>query len=297
MQETQTSLTGEQKWAILLLSAGTFLEYFDLMLYVHMAVLLNELFFPKTDPFTASLISAFAFCSTYVLRPIGALIFGWIGDNWGRKYSVVITTSLMSASCLTMAMLPTYEQIGITAAWCVTICRIVQGMSSMGELVGAQIYLTEFIKPPFQYPAVELTTIASRVGSSAALAIAAFAMPTNFGWRVAFFIGAVIAVIGAVARRTLRETPVFADAKRRTENNIKKMSDNEDYKKTAIWNEKPRIKTLLSNFALVSTWPIWFYTIYMYSSNLLKNRFHYSAEQVINHNLPVSIACMIVTIG
>ncbi len=87
-----SSLSRQQKEAVGLLQIGTFLEYFDLMLYVHMAVLLNELFFPKTDPHTAALLSAFAFCSTYVLRPFGALIFGWIGDNIGRKSTVVITT-------------------------------------------------------------------------------------------------------------------------------------------------------------------------------------------------------------
>ena len=88
----QTKLTREQREAVGLLSIGTFLEYFDLMLYVHMAVLLNELFFPKTDPFMASLLSAFAFCSTYLLRPFGALIFGWIGDRMGRKFVIITTT-------------------------------------------------------------------------------------------------------------------------------------------------------------------------------------------------------------
>ena len=139
----QQKLTKEQKEAIGLLSIGTFLEYFDLMLYVHMAVLLNELFFPKTDPNTASLITAFSFCSIFVFRPFGALIFGYIGDNIGRKATVVITTFLMSISCIVMATLPTYAQIGITASWIITICRVVQGMSSMGEIVGAEMYLTQ----------------------------------------------------------------------------------------------------------------------------------------------------------
>lgn len=112
-----SSLNREQKEAVGLLQIGTFLEYFDLMLYVHMAVLLNELFFPKTDPHTASLITAFAFCSTYVLRPFGALIFGWIGDNIGRKSTVIITTTMMAISCMLMANLPTYAQIGISAAF------------------------------------------------------------------------------------------------------------------------------------------------------------------------------------
>src|ERR1700676_3053911 len=108
-----SSLNREQKEALGLLQIGTFLEYFDLMLYVHMAVLLNDIFFPKTDPHTASLLSAFAFCSTYVFRPIGALIFGWMGDNIGRKSTIIFTTVMMSFSCLIMANLPTYAQIGI----------------------------------------------------------------------------------------------------------------------------------------------------------------------------------------
>ncbi len=87
-----TSLTREQKSAIGLLSIGTFLEYFDLMLYVHMAVLLNELFFPKDDPHTTAIYSATAFCSSFIFRPVGALIFGYIGDNIGRKTTVIITT-------------------------------------------------------------------------------------------------------------------------------------------------------------------------------------------------------------
>ncbi|OYZ36061.1 MAG: MFS transporter, partial [Alphaproteobacteria bacterium 16-39-46] len=76
-----SSLNRTQKEAVGLLQVGTFLEYFDLMLYVHMAVLLNDLFFPKTDPKTAALLTAFAFCSTYLLRPFGALFFGYIGDH------------------------------------------------------------------------------------------------------------------------------------------------------------------------------------------------------------------------
>ena len=93
-----SGLTRNQREAVGLLQVGTLLEYFDLMLYVHLAVLLNELFFPKTDAHTASLLSAFAFCSTFVLRPFGAFIFGYIGDRLGRKTTVVLTTMMMSLS-------------------------------------------------------------------------------------------------------------------------------------------------------------------------------------------------------
>jgi len=172
MSEAQTSLTREQKQAVGLLSIGTFLEYFDLMLYVHMAVLLNDLFFEPADPLTASLYTAFAFCSTYLLRPVGAILFGWIGDNIGRKHTVVITTAMMSVSCLIMSSLPTYAEIGVTASIVVTICRMVQGMSSMGEVVGATLYVTEITKPPMQYVAVSTITIFCNLGAFAALGVA-----------------------------------------------------------------------------------------------------------------------------
>ncbi len=150
-EKMQISLTREQKQAVGLLSIGTLLEYFDLMLYVHMTVLLNELFFPKTDPLTASLLSAFAFCSTFVFRPFGALIFGWLGDKIGRKIVVIITTAMMSCSCIAMAIIPTYAEIGITATVIVTLCRVIQGLSSMGEVIGAEIYISETIRKPYRY--------------------------------------------------------------------------------------------------------------------------------------------------
>jgi MHS family proline/betaine transporter-like MFS transporter len=221
--QTDNKLSKEQREAVGILSIGTFLEYFDLMLYVHMAVVLNELFFPKADPHSAAIFAAVAFCSTYVFRPFGALLFGYIGDNIGRKHTVVITTLLMSLSCIVMANLPTYEQIGIGASWAITICRIVQGISSVGEITGAQIYLTEITKPPIQYPAVAYVYFFALVGSVAALTVATFAANYAFDWRIAFWIGAGIALVGAYARRTLRETPDFADAKRKYEKMLKKL--------------------------------------------------------------------------
>ena len=200
-------LTRSQKEAIGLLQIGTFLEYFDLMLYVHMAVVLNELFFPKTDPHTASLLAAFAFCSTFILRPFGALLFGYIGDNIGRKTTVIITTTMMAVSCMIMANLPTYAQIGISAAWLVTICRMVQGLSSMGEIMGAEIYVTEITKPPHQYPAVSFIAVASAFGSLAALGVAALTTRYGFNWRMAFWIGACIAVIGSRCPNPIKRNP------------------------------------------------------------------------------------------
>ncbi len=289
------SLTREQKEAVGLLQIGTFLEYFDLMLYVHMAVLLNELFFPKTDPKTAALLAAFAFCSTYVLRPFGALVFGYIGDNIGRKPTVVLTTMLMSTSCVIMANLPTYAQIGISATWIITGCRIVQGLSSMGEIIGATIYVTEITKPPIQYPLVSLITVASSIGTFAALGIATLVTTTGLNWRIGFWVGAGIAVIGSIARTRLRETQEFVDKKKQLNELIdRKQKTHNDQEKDLIikkikQGERLSKKTLLSFFLVYCGMPLSFYLSFMYFNPILTEKFGYTSEDIIYHNFLLSI--------
>jgi len=287
-KEPIQTLTNEQKGAIGLLSAGTFLEYFDLMLYVHMAVFLNEIFFPKTDPSTQALLTAFAFCSTYVLRPIGALFFGYIGDNIGRKSTVIITTFMMATSCIIMANLPTYAQIGISAAYIMTFCRVLQGLSSMGEAIGAEVYLTETVKPPLRNVAVASISIASIVGGCTALGFANLVIHYGLDWRIAFWIGAIIAVIGMKARTKLRETPEFANAKKRLQDKL--LSINQDPK---LLNNNPIIQqrvspiTLWANFFIECSWPACFYLKMMYLSSFLVTKFGYSGADVIAHNFIV----------
>jgi MFS transporter, MHS family, proline/betaine transporter len=291
-----SSLNREQKEAIGLLQVGTFLEYFDLMLYIHMAVLLNDIFFPKTDPHTAALLTALAFCSTYVMRPIGALIFGWLGDNFGRKSTIIITTVMMAMSCILMANLPTYAQIGISAAWIVTICRIIQGMSSMGEIIGAQIYVTESITRPLSYPAVALVSMASGLGATAALGIATLVTSYFMNWRLAFWIGTGIALVGAVARTRLRETPDFLEMKRQQMQAAILLLNTEDAldgKKNTTshntyWKEPIAIKTIVSYFLIFCGWPLTFYLAYMCFNPMLKDAFGYTSEEVIKHNFFLS---------
>ena len=284
----QQSLTRQQKEAVGLLSIGTFLEYFDLMLYVHMAVLLNELFFPKTDPFTASLLSAFAFCSTFVFRPFGALLLGYIGDHIGRKVTIIISTSMMALSCVIMANLPTYAQIGITASWIVTICRILQGLSSLGEVIGAEIYLVESIKPPILYPMVCIIIIFSTLGGFAALGIATLSTSVNFNWRMAFWFGAGVALIGIVARTTLRESRDFVDVQNNLKNTFKAVNLNpQELKNNVIYNQKTDIRIIASYFIMECTSPIYFYINFIYCADILKS-FGLSSPDVIQHNFVLS---------
>ncbi|MCC8372267.1 MAG: MFS transporter [Rickettsia endosymbiont of Pseudomimeciton antennatum] len=292
-----TNLTREQKEALGLLSIGTFLEYFDLMLYVHMAAFLNELFFEPTDPHTTSLMMAFAFCTTFIFRPIGAIIFGRLGDNIGRKSTVIITTFMMATSCLVMANLPTYAQIGVTATWIVTICRIVQGMSSMGERVGAELYLTETTKPPTQYATVAFIGACSSIGGLGALGVASLVTSHGFNWRLAFWLGAVVALIGSVARTRLRETPEFADAKRR----VKKVFENTNTDTANLinhpmWQEKVNKKTVIALLLLQCAEPVCFYFTYVHCGTILKANFDYTTAEVIHHNFIIQIIKLLIVL-
>ncbi len=289
LAEANQKLTRDQKEAIGLLSIGTFLEYFDLMLYVHMAVLLNELFFPEADPKTASIIAAMSFCSTFLFRPIGALIFGYIGDTFGRKNTVVLTTFLMSGTCLLMASVPTYAEIGYSAAIIVTICRIVQGMSSMGEKVGAELYLTESTKAPMRYPLVAMINVFSALGAVGALGAASIFTMYGLNWRYAFVFGAGIALIGTFARTALRETPDFADAKRKLKEDLNELGGDIKLKTKSLLREKTPTKTLVSYFLLQCARPVCFYFVYVHCANILTNNFNCTPEEIIHHNLVVAV--------
>ncbi|MCE3230616.1 MAG: transporter [Alphaproteobacteria bacterium] len=298
-----SSLTRDQKESIGLLQIGTFLEFFDLYLYVHMAVLINELFFPKYDPHTASILTAATFCSTYVFRPIGALIFGWIGDHIGRKPTIIITTSMMAVSCIVMANLPTYAQIGITAAWIMISCRIAQSLSSMGEIIGAEIYLTETIQRPDRYAVTAFLEVSAEFGALFALGIAFFVTSSGLNWRLAFWVGAAIAIVGAFARTRLRETPEFLEMKRKwikeetQKANLEAdalLGTDEGAKLNATWKEPIQAKTLASFFFIACGWPLCMYIAYFYFNPLLKESFGYSPEDIIRHNffvVMVSLLC------
>lgn len=280
----------EQKQAISLLSIGSFLEYFDLMLYVHMSALLNKIFFSPDNTYSVKMLSAFAYCSTFIFSPFGSIIFGWIGDNIGRKPTIIITTILMACTCTGMAILPSYDEIGFTATILVTLFRAIQGIASNTEITGAELYLTETIKPPLQYPAVTSFAVSTSLGTMSALAVATLVTSTNLNWRYAFVFGSFVAITGTMARITLKETPDFIDAKRRiklaiakTGIDLKKIDNND------IVKEKISLKTSLSYFVITCAYPVWNYFGYFFCGNILTEDFGYTPAEVINHNFYIAI--------
>jgi hypothetical protein len=156
----------------------------------------------------------------------------------------------------------------------------------MEEVVGAEIYLTESSEIPERYPLVSSIHIASALGGTFALLVGILSISYNFNWRYAFYIGASIALVGAVARTALRETPEFIIAKRQRDNQIKMILGG-----VALAEEPTKLnkKTALSYFAIQCARPACFYFTYVYSCTILKNAFDYSVLDIITHNFLVSL--------
>jgi MHS family proline/betaine transporter-like MFS transporter len=284
--ESQYTLTRTHRLTLGILSAGTFLEYFDVMLYAHMAFFLNDLFFPDTNPHFKVLLTSAAFCSTYVFRPLGALFFGWVGDIFGRKNTISFTMLMMAFCCGFIALSPTYDKIGIQASIGIICCRIVQGICSIGEIVGALIYLTETVKLPARYFAVATIPVFKNLGGVAALIVGFVIFTFDIDWRYAFGFGAIVASLGVVVRTGIRETPDFIEAAEARQKNT------EEGKILINKEKKHSKKTSISLFLMECVTPLLFYLVFIYCGEILKVKFNYTTQQIMKHNLCIGLIAL-----
>lgn len=278
-------LSKGQRESLELVNIGTFLEYFDFKVYVHVTVILNALFFPKTDPYTQSLLMALSFSMAYLLRPIGSLLFGFLGDIWGRKTSIIITTLMMSIASFILACMPTYDEIGWIAPLIVIILRAIQGIASGVEIIGAIVYTAEMVKSPTNYFYTALIGVAAEFGALFSLLLCNLILSLNHtnGWRYIFFITSTIAVVASIARTRLKESPEFLDA-------IKKTKQKGSAKKFVFKAFSNYKSNTFNYFLLELRGPFLFFLAYISLSELLARNYGYTPSQIIQHNLFISLA-------
>jgi len=287
------------KKTLMLLCSGTFLEYFDFALYIHMAVLLNELFFPAVDEISKLLLASTTFYMSFVGRIAGGFFFGWIGDKYGRRTVIIIATGLMAITSLTIANLPTYTQIGIIASIIMFLCRVLQGISSLGELLGSEIYLMETVRErPLQYSVVASIAIFSSLGGIGALSFCSLIFYYELNWRLAFWFGSVIAIISFFCRKKLSENSEFLNSQRTGLQILKNLKVSNKYKKSAIESEilketilDPKIpyKIIIAYASIEIPYAIYSFFSIIYCSNILRTQFAYTPQKIIFHNLMVGI--------
>ncbi len=131
----------ERHKAIFAAMIGNALEYYDVMLYGFFATMLAPLFFPTGNQATSIIASLGTFAAGFVMRPLGGIVFGHLGDKFGRRYALVLTIFLVTIPTLTIGLLPTYADIGIAAPVILVICRLLQGLCVGGEYSGASIFV------------------------------------------------------------------------------------------------------------------------------------------------------------
>ncbi len=189
---------------------GTALEFYDYTLFAALSFVIAPLFFPSQDPMTSLFASTMVFSVGLLARPLGGLLFGFIGDTQGRKQALILSLSFMCLASLMIAFAPTYEQAGIFAPLLLVVARLIQGASAGGEYNGAAILSLEHQEYSSGFVS-GLLTCAAGIG----LLVAAFVASTVYGsssawaWRVPFALGAATGLVGLYIRTNLLDSSVF----------------------------------------------------------------------------------------
>ncbi len=199
---------------------GTTIEFFDFYIYATAAVLVfPKLFFPASDPATATLQSLATFAIAFIARPIGSALFGHFGDRVGRKATLVAALLTMGLSTVIIGVLPTYESIGMVAPLLLALCRFGQGLGLGGEWGGAVLLATENAPPGKRAWYGMFPQLGAPIGFIFSGGIFLFLSDTltneqffSYGWRIPFLASAVLVLVGLYVRLKITETPVFAQA-------------------------------------------------------------------------------------
>lgn len=220
-----TAATTDIKRLLSAAFVGTALEWYDYFLYGTAAALVfNKLFFPSLDPATATIASFVTFAVGFAARPIGAAVFGHIGDRYGRKAALIITVVLMGMTTGCIGLLPSYDTIGIWAPILLASLRFLQGISVGGEWSGAMLLTLEHTPKEKHGSYSSVPQLGSPVGtllSSGAFALVGLLPDEDFyawGWRVPFLAAFGLLLFALYLRLRIEESPVFramlADAER-----------------------------------------------------------------------------------
>ena len=195
---------------------STIVEWYDFTLYLYFATVLSRVFF---GPGESSLVATLAgFAVAYLMRPLGAVFFGHIGDRHGRRPMMLMSVAVMTAAMLAIALLPTHAQIGAAAGWLLILARCVMGFAVGGEYTGVVAYLMETARPERRGVITSLAAAASEVGALLAVGVSALTVGLmsnpdleSWGWRIPFLFGAALALAVWVARTAMHESPEFEE--------------------------------------------------------------------------------------
>ncbi|MBR0817708.1 MFS transporter [Bradyrhizobium liaoningense] len=203
-------------------SVGNVIEWYDFYIFGSLAAVLSVKFFEQSHPVAALLSTIALFTAGFLIRPLGAFLFGWMGDRVGRKYTFLITLSGMGLGTGAIGLIPTYQSIGLTAAFLLFGLRMIQGLCLGGEYGGAITYVAEHVPDEKRGYYTGWLQTSPTLGIVVSLAVIILTR-TWFGnqafdewaWRVPFLVSFLLVAIAIYIRLQLQETPIFQEIKAR----------------------------------------------------------------------------------
>jgi MHS family proline/betaine transporter-like MFS transporter len=214
MTNSLRSRDGVSRSSIAVAAFSTVVEWYDFTLYLYLATVISRVFFGPGETAITTTLAAFAIA--YLLRPLGAIVFGHIGDRFGRRRTMLLSVALMTMTMLGTALLPTYAQAGAAAGWLLFLVRSVTGFSVGGEYNAIVAYLLEAAPGERRGLIASMAAAFSEVGALFAVGVCLLTVnsmsPANleaWGWRIPFLVGAALAASIWIARTTMQESPEF----------------------------------------------------------------------------------------
>ena len=218
---TEPSLTRKEERQVVVASTlGTLFEWYDFFIYGSLALFMSQVLFPQDNP-TVSLLAALgALAVGFIIRPLGAVLFGYLGDRLGRKYTFLITVVMMGGATVLIGCLPTYESVGHLSWILLLTLRVIQGLAVGGEYGGAVIYVAEHCEPKRRGLLTGWIQITSSAGLILSLVVILATQASmsaedfrQWGWRLPFILSIVMLAISVYVRAKLHESPVFTRMK------------------------------------------------------------------------------------
>lgn len=274
-------------------SIGNVLEWYEYALYAYFSTVISTLFFPTGDRFVSIILTFSTFAVGLAARPIGGIIFGYIGDRYSRKKMLTFTMLLMSVPTVCIGLLPTYETIGVAAPILLILLRVTQGIALGGEFGASCVYLYESVphnKRGF-YGCLALTGVGTGLVLSACtiLVVESFVSQQTlyaYAWRIPFFISVCGSLLAFYMRKNLVESPDFVAAQQ-----LRELVQN-----PLLEMFRSHKATLLALFAIFLTTQVSFFVVFIFGKTMMIDFLGYDSQTAGKFNLLTMVAYTIATV-